>query len=229
MIHIKQFNRIFFLIIFIIFLMQSCDNKKTVKDINVNKNIKTIKINNGIYKINLNTSISKVSKLYPIKEDESSFISLLRDIEENKEKFEKIDKELNRKFYKVSECLPENVDNIRLTTIQDIIYEIAIDYKAEYINKISWEIFIYNALKKYGQPIITNKLLTDNVFNFKWSDGVTELTIAKHGVLNDEKTIFTVKNYYISYTSIQIRSSVREKEDKLYKNMRIKENPSPLF
>ena len=176
-----------------------------------------IRITPGTYKIALGASITEISKIYPVREVEDLSIRVYRDLGfGDPDKKERINKMLKREHYEITRGLPENVRNIRLTTIKGSIYQIAVYYKPEYTEKISWEVFTFHAIQKYGQPAIFNEVLTImEGYSLKWSDGTTELLIRKNGSLNKEKTIFSVKSYHVFYTHIPTRNIIMLKEKRL--------------
>lgn len=189
-----------------------------------------IQITPGTYNIYLGAPITEISKIYPVREAEDLTIALYRKFGfGDPDKEARINKMLKREHYEISGGLPEDVKNIRLTTIKGSIYQIAIYYRPEYTKEISWEIFTYHAIKKYGQPAIINAVLTMNTYSFKWSDGTTELVIRKNGRLNKEKTIFSVENYHVFYTHIATRNMVTLKEKQLEETDTAPGIQKPLF
>ena len=191
-----------------------------------------VQITPGIYNIRLGNPIAEVVKTYPVKETEDLSISLYRKFGfGDPEKEERVNKKLGRQYYEISEHLPPDVKSIRLTTVQGIVYEIAVYYEPEYTKKMSWEVFTYHAIQKYGQPTITNELLDPmgGDYNFKWSDGTTELVIRKSGKLNKEKTIFSVENYHVFYTHVPTRNKVSKKEQYLRETETAQGTTKPSF
>ena|GEM_PF-5338697 len=176
-----------------------------------------IQITPGVYQIYLGTPISEISKIYPVKKPEEPVIALYRKFGlGDPDKEERINRELKRECYEIFERLPDNVKSIRLKTIEGLVYVIAIYYDPEYTRKISWEVFTYHAIHKYGPPTVNNSLLTMmNEYSFSWSDGVTELVIRKNGKLNKEKTIFSVESYHVFYTHVPTRNAVNAKKKQL--------------
>jgi hypothetical protein len=108
-----------------------------------------IRITLGAYDINLGASISEISQIYPVRVTEDPIIKLYKKFGfGDPDKRARINKIINQEYYEISHNCPENVDNIRLTTINGFIYRIGIYFRPEYSKEISWELFTYHAIEK---------------------------------------------------------------------------------
>lgn len=93
-----------------------------------------------------------------------------------------------------------------------VLYQIALHYGKDYVEKVDWDLFTMPALKKYGQPMISSDLENIGSFSYEWTDMLTKLEIAKGGKISEDKNKFTTTIYNVFYTDIAIYRAIENEE-----------------
>ncbi len=142
----KRFLNVLFIIFFVLLIDALADTKA---------------INRGILGIKLGMTLDEVKKLFHIEEKEDGMVILMRRYGfDDPEKQTKINKSLDKKVFNVKDGLSEGVESIELFSRKNIIYQIALHYGKEYVQKIDWDLFTLSSIEKYGQPKVLNNLMT---------------------------------------------------------------------
>lgn len=163
--------------------------------------------------IELGMSLQEIGKIFQIEEKEDAVISLMRKFGfGNPEKQSKINKKLGKQVFGVKSNLPKGSDSMELFTRNGILYQIALHYGKDYVQKVDWDLFTQPAIKKYGQPSVLNDVQNMSSFSYQWDDGQTKLEIAKGGTLSDDKNKFTTAIYNVFYTDVKAYNIMEEDE-----------------
>jgi hypothetical protein len=158
-------------------------------------------------------TFQEVGKVFTMEEKEDGAVTLMRKYGfGDPENQASINKKLGKQVFAVKGKLPENVTSMEVLFRNGILYQIALHYGKDYVQKVDWDLFTSPAIKKYGQPIVLNNIHNIASFSYQWEDGQTTLEISKSGVLSDDENRFTTSIYNVFYTDIKAYNSMKEDE-----------------
>jgi len=170
-------------------------------------------INREVAGLQLGMSFKEAGKIYQMTEKEHGVISLMRKYGiGDPEKQTEINKALGKQVFEIKENLAEGLSNMEVFFRNGFLYQIALHYGKDYVQKVDWDLFTLPAIKKYGQPIVLNHIQNDYSFWYQWADELTKLEIGKGGVLSDDKNRFTPTIYNVFYTDIKTYKAIQEDE-----------------
>lgn len=165
--------------------------------------------------IELGMSLQEVGKVFQMEEKEDGVVALMRKFGfGDPEKQSKINKKLGKQVFAIKGNLPKGVASMEAFSRNGILYQIALHYGKDYVQKVDWDFFTLPAIKKYGQPIVLNNVQNYlSSFSYQWTDGQTKLEIAKGGTLSKDKDKFDTTIYNVFYTDIETYNTI-EKDEK---------------
>lgn len=164
--------------------------------------------------IELGMSLQAVGKVFQMEEKEDGVVALMRKFGfGDPERQSKINKKLGKQVFAIKSNLPKGTASMEAFFRNGILYQIALHYGKDYVQKVDWDLFTLPAFKKYGQPIVLNTVQNLSSFSYQWTDGQTKLEIAKGGTLSKNKDKFDVTIYNVFYTDIETYNTI-EKDEK---------------
>lgn len=170
-------------------------------------------INREVAGLQLGMSFKEASEVFQMAEKEDGLITLMRKYGfGDPEKRTKINQKLGKQVFEIKGNLAEGLSNVEVFFGNGVLYQIALHYGKDYVQKVDWDLFTSPAIKKYGQPIILNDIQNIASFSYRWADGLTKLEIAKGGDLSDDKNKFTPTIYNVFYTDIKTYNAIQEDE-----------------
>ena len=176
--------------------------------------------------IELGMSLQEVGKVFHMEEKEDAVVAIMRKFGfGDPEKQSKINKKLGKRVFAAKGTFPNEVNSINVLFRNDVLYQIALNYGKEYVQKVDWDLFTLPAINKYGHPIVSNNIPVLASFTYQWADGQTKLEIQKSGTLSDDKNKFTTPNYNVFYTDV-VTYIAMEKDEK---NMQEESTAIPNF
>lgn len=177
---------------------------------------KDYKIGREIVGIKLGMTIQDVSHIYKIKQKEEGIVALMRKLDfGDPERLANINKLLDKKVFLLTGNLPKGIESIETFFCKGILYQIALHYSKDYVQKIDWDLFTLPAFKKYGMPSVNNAIDTLSSFSYQWIDNQTKLEIEKSGTLSNDKNRFAVTIYNIFYTDLATYDYLQKEEKKI--------------
>ena len=151
-------------------------------------------------------TIKEASSIFHLEEREDPLVLWYREgafkiPEAVKEKRKKVYELIERKEYDLKGKLPEGVESIRVVFSKGVLYQIRIRYTKNYFRKVSWNLFISPAVKKYGRPSGRSRVNSDihQSLAYHWLDEKTELEIKKTDNFTKE-AVFINTTYDVFYT-----------------------------
>lgn len=128
------------------------------------------------------------------------------------EKQAKTNKKLGKQVFEIGGNLSEGLSSMEVFFRKGVLYQIALHYGKDYVQKVDWDLFTLPAITKYGQPIVFNNIQPTASFSYQWADGLTRLEIAKGGILSDDKNKFATTIYNVFYTDLKSYNAIQEDE-----------------
>lgn len=178
-----------------------------------------IKINREIAVISLGMTIEEVSKIFQMEEKEDVVVTLMRKYGfGDSENQARINKNLGKQVFTVNGKLPENVSSMDVLFRNGILYQIALHYGKDYVQKVDWDLFTEPAINKYGQPTVSSNVKNMASFSYQWTDEQTKLEISKGAVLSNDKNKLTTTTYNVFYTDVKAYKALQENEKNETKN-----------
>lgn len=163
--------------------------------------------------IQLGMTVQEVGKVFNMEEKEDVLVTLMRKYGfGDSENQARINKNLGKQVFAVNGKLPENVTSMDVLFRNGILYQIALHYGKDYVQKVDWDLFTEPAINKYGQPTVISNLKNMASFSYQWTDEQTTLEISKSGVLSDDKNRFTTSIYNVFYTDIKAYNAMKKDE-----------------
>lgn len=171
--------------------------------------------------ISLLMSTRDVSSNFQMEEKPYGTVMLMRKYGfGNPEEQSKINKMIGKKRFSLTGNLPTGVESMDVLFFKEVLYRIDLHYGKDYVQKVSWDVFTLSAFKTYGQPMVNNNIKQGS-FAYRWSDGKTNLEVAKAGNLTSDKNQFDATVYNVFYTDIATFDALQKEEQSKKKDVQL--------
>ncbi len=163
--------------------------------------------------LRLGMSFEEASKIFQMTEKEDGVVRLMRKYGFGEpEKQSKINKKLGKQVFEIKGAITDGLSHVEVFFRNGVLYQIALHYGKDYVQKVDWDLFTLPAINQYGQPIVRNDILNTAAFWYQWTDELTRLQIGKSGDLSDDKSRFSPTIYNVFYTDIKAYNAIQADE-----------------